>query len=247
MVTINISPDVATLGARAGALGAETIRAAQDRRGEACIVLATGTSQLATLDRLATEPGIDWSRVTAFHLDEYIGLPRTHAAGFRRFLQERFLSRVEGVRFVPIEPEREPVSEIARLQALIGAAPIDLCLAGLGENCHLAFNDPPADFETEAAFLVVELDEACRRQQLGEGWFPALEAVPHRAISMSVRQILRSTRIVLSVPETRKAQAVHDMMAGAVTPLHPASILREHPDTTLFLDAASSALLSGAQ
>lgn len=242
---INVSPDVATLGVRAGALGAQTIRDALDRRGAARIVLATGTSQLATLDRLATEPGIDWSRVTAFHLDEYIGLPRTHAAGFRRFLQERFLSRIADVRFVPIEAEHDPAVEIARLQALIGAGPVDLCLAGLGENCHLAFNDPPADFETEAAFLVVELDEACRRQQLGEGWFPTLEAVPHRAISMSVRQILRSRRIVLSVPETRKAQAVHDMMTGVVTPLHPASILREHPDATLFLDAASSALLPG--
>ena len=199
-----------------------------------------------TLDRLLAEPGIDGSRVTAFHLDEYIGLPETHPASFRRFLRERFVARAAGVRFVPIDPSGDPKAEIDRLSASIRAAEIDLCLAGLGENCHLAFNDPPADFETQAAFLVVALDEACRRQQLGEGWFPSLSEVPREAVSMSVHQIMRSARIVLSVPEARKARAVRDMMTGEVTPLHPASVLRQHPAASVFLDPDSAALLDPA-
>jgi len=213
------------------------------QRGEARVILATGVSQFATLDRLVVAPGIDWSCVTAFHLDEYIGLPEGHPASFRRYLQERFVAHVEGVRFVAVDGGHDPASEVARLGSLIEGAPIDVCFAGLGENCHLAFNDPPADFEIESPYLVVTLDEACRRQQLGEGWFPSLSDVPTQAISMSVRQIMRSETIVLSVPETRKAQAVRDMMTGEVTPLHPGSILRQHRDTSLFLDHESAALL----
>lgn len=243
MLRIDVSPDANTLAARAAALAAATLRAALGRAGEARIVLATGASQIATLERLVAEPGIDWGRVAAFHLDEYVGLPESHPASFRRYLRERFVARAPGVRFHPITPEGDLAAELARLEALIGAAPVDLCLAGVGENCHLAFNDPPADFEAGAAFLSVALDEACRRQQLGEGWFARLEDVPARAVSMSVRQILRSRRIVLSVPDARKARAVRDMMTGPVTPAHPASILRGHPDATLFLDPASAALL----
>jgi glucosamine-6-phosphate deaminase len=244
MVTIEIIPDTRQLGCRAAACGAVAIRAAQARNGEARIILATGVSQLAMLDRLVAEPGIDWSRVTAFHLDEYIRLPEGHPASFRRYLEERFVARVPAARFVPIDGNRDPAAEIERLGALIAAGPIDVCFAGLGENCHLAFNDPPADFETESAYLVVTLDEACRRQQLGEGWFPTLADVPAEAISMSVRQIMRSATVVLSVPEARKAKAVHEMMTGDVTPLHPGSILRQHPNTTMFLDRESAALLS---
>ncbi len=243
MIRIDVGPDAATLGARAATLAAATLREALTRAGEARVVLATGASQIATLERLVAEPGIDWGRVTAFHLDEYVGLPDTHPASFRRYLRERVVARVPELRFHPITPEGDLAAELARLEALLGAAPVDLCLAGVGENCHLAFNDPPADFETEAAFLLVSLDEACRRQQLGEGWFARLEDVPTRAVSMSVRRILRSRRIVLSVPDARKAPAVRDMMTGEVTPAHPASILRHHPDTTLFLDPASAALL----
>ena len=242
MVKIIVA-DPTQLGAKAAALGAAAIRAAVARAGTARIILATGVSQFAMLDHLVAAPDIDWSHVTAFHLDEYIGLPAGHPASFRRYLEERVVARVPAIRFVPIDGNADPATENARLGALIAAAPIDVCFAGLGENCHLAFNDPPADFEADAAYITVTLDAACRRQQLGEGWFPTLEDVPSQAISMSVRQIMRSAMIVLSVPQARKAQAVRDMMTGPVTPLHPASILRQHADTTMFLDRDSAALL----
>ncbi len=247
MITPDISPDPAELGRRAASAGAGLIRATLAARGSARIILATGASQFALLDHLVREPGIDWRRVTAFHLDEYVGLPEDHPASFRRYLRERFVARVGAVDFVPVDGNAPPAAEIARLGALIGAAPIDVCFAGLGENCHLAFNDPPADFDTEAAFLTVTLDEACRRQQLGEGWFPTLADVPQAALSMSIRQIMRSTAIVLSVPDARKAQAVSDMLHRPVGPLHPGTILRQHPDVRLFLDTASAALLPPAR
>ena len=243
---LDVSPDAATLGGRAAALGAAIIRSRLAAGGQARIVLATGASQFATLDRLAAEPGIDWPRVTAFHLDEYIGLDERHPASFRRYLRKRFVDRVGLARFVAIDGMADPAMEAARLGALIGAAPIDLCFAGVGENCHLAFNDPPADFTTQDAFLPVELDQACRRQQLGEGWFPSLEAVPAQALSMSISQIMRSGRIVLSVPDRRKAQAVRDMLHAGVSPQHPASILRRHAGAALFLDRAAASLLPGA-
>jgi glucosamine-6-phosphate deaminase len=242
MVKIVVA-DPAQLGAEAAALGAASVRAALARTGAARIILATGVSQFAMLDHLVTAPGIDWSRVTAFHLDEYIGLAPSHPASFRRYLAERVVARVPTIHFVPIDGNADPATETARLGALIATAPIDVCFAGLGENCHLAFNDPPADFDTDAAYIAVTLDEACRRQQLGEGWFPSMEDVPTHAISMSVRQIMRSATIVLSVPEARKARAVRDMMTGPVTPLHPASILREHGAVTMFVDRDSASLL----
>ena len=243
LITPDISSGPAELGRRAASAGAAGIRAALAARGSARIILATGASQFATLDHLVREPGIDWRRVTAFHLDEYTGLPEDHPASFRRYLRERFVARVGAVDFVPIDGGATPATEITRLGALIGAAPIDVCFAGLGENCHLAFNDPPADFTTEDAFLTVTLDEACRRQQLGEGWFPTLAEVPQTALTMSIRQIMRSTAIVLSVPDARKAQAVCDMLRQPVGPLYPGSILRQHADVRLFLDTASAALL----
>lgn len=158
-------------------------------------------------------------------------------------MRERFVARVGPVDFVPVNGDAEPAAEIARLDTLIGAAPIDLCFAGLGENCHLAFNDPPADFATSDPFLVVTLDEACRRQQLGEGWFPALSAVPGTAMTMSISQIMRSRVIVLSVPDSRKAQAVFDMLHQPVDPAFPGTILRRHSAVRLFLDKASAAML----
>ena len=231
------------IGQKAASAGAVIIRAAIAERGDARIVLATGVSQFAVLDHLVQEPGIDWRTVTVFHLDEYIGLPEDHPASFRRYLRERFVARVGPVDFVPVNGDSEPAAEIARLNTLIGVAPIDLCFAGLGENCHLAFNDPPADFATSDPFLAVTLDEACRRQQLGEGWFPTLSAVPRTAITMSISQIMRSRAIILSVPDARKAQAVFDMLHQPIDPAFPGTILRRHPAVRLFLDTASAALL----
>lgn len=244
-ISVDVSPTLQELGRRAATLGAGAIRDALSRRGMARIILATGVSQFITLDYLVNEPDIDWSRVTAFHLDEYIGLPPNHPASFRRYLRERFVARVGKVDFVPIEAEAPMPGEIARLGALIGQAPIDVCFAGLGENCHLAFNDPPADFETDAPYLIVALDEACRRQQLGEGWFATLDDVPKTALSMSIRQIMRSVIVILSVSEARKAVAVRDMLHQPINPRYPATILRQHPNAHLFLDQAAASLALG--
>ena len=242
---LEILPDKAALGARAAADGAEAIRGALAARGESTIVVATGASQFETLAALVAEPGIDWSRVTAFHLDEYLGLAATHPASFRRYLHERFVSRLPDLgRFVPVESDADLQAELDRLNRLLGGREVDVCFAGIGENGHLAFNDPPADFEVDDPYIVVTLDEACRRQQLGEGWFPSLDAVPDRAISMTVRQILRSGRLIVSVPDARKASAVRAAVEGEVTPDHPASALQRHDDCTLYLDPPAASLLT---
>jgi glucosamine-6-phosphate deaminase len=247
MLDIRIVPDKATLGAQAAALGADAIRAALARHGEATIIVATGASQFEVLQHLVAAEGIDWSKVTAFHLDEYVGLSEAHPASFRRYLRERFVAPLGGtVTFNPVDGESDPQAETQRLNALIAGRRIDVCFAGIGENCHLAFNDPPADFETTEPYIVVTLDEACRRQQFGEGWFESLEAVPQRAISMSVQQIMTSKLIVLSVPDERKAKATRDAVEGPVSPLYPASILQTHPNTVLFLDPPAASLLAKA-
>lgn len=244
MVDLRIIPDKDTLGAEAAACGAAAIREALSRHGEATIVVATGASQFEMLKALVAAEDIDWSKVTAFHLDEYVGLDTSHPASFRRYLEERFVGPLGGaVRFMPVDGTAEPTAEAQRLNGLIAGRRIDVCFAGIGENCHLAFNDPPADFETNEPYIVVTLDEACRRQQFGEGWFPSFEAVPERAISMSVRQILKSALIVLSVSDARKAQATRDALEGPVSPLHPASILQQHANTVAFVDPAAASLL----
>ena len=242
-----LCPDPATLGRYAAEAGAAAIRTAIASRGEAVIVLATGASQFETLEVLTAEPGIEWDRVTAFHLDEYIGLPADHPASFRGYLRQRFMEPLGGrVRLHEIDGEApDPGAEAERLSALIAERKVDVCFAGLGENCHLAFNDPPADFTTHQAFIVVSLDEACRSQQLGEGWFATLDEVPRRAITMSVPQILRSGLIVLSVPDARKAAAVRDAVEGPVTPMQPGSALQNHPATRLFVDPPAASLLRG--
>lgn len=233
------------LGTAAAHEGANAIRRAIKDNGRAAIILATGASQFEMLQALINED-IDWTKVTVFHLDEYIGLPTGHPASFRLYLQQRFVSQVQGLgEFVAVDgSSADPEAEVARLNARIRDEDIAVCFAGIGENCHLAFNDPPADFETDAPYLIVSLDNACRHQQMGEGWFPTLADVPQKAISMSIRQIMKSAQIVLSVPDTRKAGAVADAVEGPVSSLYPASALQNHGATTLHLDAASAALLS---
>jgi glucosamine-6-phosphate deaminase len=235
------------MAAEAARRAAAALREAIAARGQARAIAATGASQIEFLDALAHEPGIDWPRTTFFHLDEYIGLPATHPASFRRYLQERIVERVRPGAFHFIAgdaPDAE--AECRRVGALLSQEPIDVAFVGIGENGHLAFNDPPADFETERPYLMVELDAACRRQQLGEGWFARLEDVPRQAISMSVAQILKAREIVCVVPDARKAQAVRDCLEGEVSPWHPASALQRHARTTVYLDADSSALLGRA-
>ncbi|MDX5479186.1 MAG: 6-phosphogluconolactonase, partial [Cyclobacteriaceae bacterium] len=183
---ISISPNPQELGQKAGESGANLIRKAINMQGFANIILATGTSQFETLNQLLMEEGIDWKKVTVFHLDEYIGLPASHPASFRKYLTERFFSKVDLKAYHLIYGEKDPKKECERLSILIQHHPIDVAFVGIGENGHLAFNDPPADLETKKPFIIVELDQACRMQQLGEGWFPDLESVPQKAISMSI-------------------------------------------------------------
>jgi glucosamine-6-phosphate deaminase len=236
----------AELGKAAASVAATAIRCAISDRGLARIIAATGASQLDFLDALTATTGIDWQKVELFHLDEYIGLPMHHAASFCQYLQERLITKTGIIRHHLLNGTDEPAELIRRVGGELKAAQIDVAFVGIGENGHLAFNDPPADFETEDAYILVNLDEACRRQQVGEGWFANLSEVPKRAISMSVRQILSTKEIIAIVPDARKAQAVKACVEGPISPMAPASILRTHPDTTIYLNGQSAALLSPA-
>lgn len=232
------------LGKAAAHQGAEAIRAAISRRGHANIIVATGASQFEMLEHLV-KADVDFSKVTAFHLDEYVGISSDHPASFRRYLRERFAEKLPDLgEIIYVDGDAGDLeAEVARVGRRIAQLDIDVCFAGIGENGHLAFNDPPADFDTEAPYHVVELDDACRAQQMGEGWFATLDDVPLRAVSMSVRQILKSAAIILSVPDARKAKAVQAATEGPVTPQVPASILQRHDSVTLHLDQDSAALL----
>ena len=233
-----------TMAAAAAEQAAESVRSAIAARGRAHVIAATGASQFEFLDHLVGAKGIDWARVAFFHLDEYVGLPETHPASFRKYLRERLADRVHPGAFHYIAGDApDPAGECRRVGAILARHPIDVAFVGIGENGHLAFNDPPADFEIADPYIVVDLDEDCRRQQLGEGWFPSLADVPRRAISMSIRQILKSREILCIVPDARKARAVADCLGGGVSPSHPASILQTHPRTTVFLDAPAASLL----
>jgi len=233
----------ATMGAEAARKGASLISAALNNNASARIILATGASQFEMLSELV-KADVDWSKVTVFHLDEYIGLPETHPASFRKYLKERFVEVVKPAAFHAIDGEADPKQECSRLGTLIAPQEIDVAFVGIGENAHLAFNDPPADFHIDEPYIVVDLDRVCRQQQLGEGWFPSLEAVPEKAISMSVKQIMKSKAIICTVPDERKAVAVQKTLEGAVIPEVPASILQNHPQAWLYLDRGSASLLN---
>jgi glucosamine-6-phosphate deaminase len=244
-VQIQVHSSKVELGEAVAREGAAAVAAAISGKGEAVVVFATGASQFEMLDALVRYD-IDWSRVTAFHLDEYVGLPADHKASFRRYLRERVVDRLPALReFVMVEGDSPDINaEVARLNARLAPLTVDICFAGIGENCHLAFNDPPADFTTNEPYLVVELDEACRRQQANEGWFASIADVPARAVSMSIRQIMKSKKLVLAVSDTRKAEAVRHALEGPVTPDYPASIIQQHPAVTIHLDHAAAALLA---
>lgn len=244
MMTINIKNQPEELGKAAGMHAANIIREAIKTKGQANIILATGTSQFETLNQLTSESGINWSKVVMFHLDEYLGLPMTHPASFRKYLKDRFISRVALKNAWLIDGEADHEQECKRLGNLITQYPIDIALVGIGENGHLAFNDPPANFETEAPYLVVHLDDRCRQQQMGEGWFKDLNEVPDKAISMSVKQIMKSKVIICSVPDARKAEAVRNTLEETVSEHYPASILQQHPDCHLYLDTAAASQLT---
>ncbi len=231
------------LAAAAATDAAARIRAAVDARGRARIIAATGAAQFEFLAALTARTDVPWAQVEMFHLDEYVGLPADHPASFRKFLKDRLITPTGLGHSHLLDGEQDPERVCAEVGAAITTAPIDVAFVGIGENGHLAFNDPPADFQTEQPFLVVALDEACRQQQVGEGWFATLADVPTHALSMSVRQILKASAIMAIVPDTRKAPAVRACLAGPVDPMAPASILQTHAHTCIYLDRASAAQL----
>jgi len=244
-IAVHLDPDVMAKVAAASA--AQILRDAIQRRGKAAFVAATGASQFNFLKYLVAAPGIAWERTTMFHLDEYIGMSADHPASFRRYLRERLTSKVPigTVHFIAGDAPDLAV-ELSQLNLAISSTSIDAAFVGIGENGHLAFNDPPADFETEHPYIIVTLDDACRQQQFGEGWFKTLDDVPRQAISMTVRQIMKAAHIVCTVPDKRKAQAVKACLEGEIGPMLPASILRTHRSYSLFLDKESASLLKPA-
>lgn len=237
-----IEKNVKQLGKKASEIVSAAIREAIAQNGSARILLATGASQLSTYEELVKE-NIEWDKVEMFHLDEYIGLPMIHGASFRRYLKERFVDLVHLKEAYFVDGEGDVAENIRILTEELRKAPIDVALIGIGENGHIAFNDPPADFETEESFIKVQLDEKCRLQQVGEGWFSRLEEVPKEAITMSVREIMRSRKIISIVPYKVKAEAVRDTLSADIGPKVPASILRTHEDWTLLLDEDSASLV----
>jgi glucosamine-6-phosphate deaminase len=243
-VVVKIFQNKKSLSIAAAECASATLRRVIHDRGQGRIVVATGTSQLDFLDALATSPDIDWQRVEMFHLDEYVGLPITHPASFRKYLLEKFIHKAGIAHYHLLDGEGDVDEVIRQVGTALKSAPVDVAFAGIGENAHLAFNDPPADFDTHEPYLLVELDEACRRQQVGEGWFASISEVPRQAISMSVHQILHAREIIAVVPDARKAHAVKLCVEGEITPMAPASILRTHPAATLYLDSESASQLS---
>lgn len=244
-MNIVISDNPVELGKVSAAAASEGIINAIKEKGQANVILATGASQFETLKNLVEDKNIEWSKVVMFHLDEYIGLPETAPASFRKYLKERFLNLVSPLKAsYLVNGETDPEGECKRLNQIIAEHPIDVALVGIGENGHLAFNDPPADFDTESPYIIVDLDEKCRLQQFNEGWFPSLAEVPKKAISMSIKQICKSKFIICSVPDSRKAEAVKNTLENKVSNIDPASILQTHANCLFFLDKSSASLLS---
>jgi glucosamine-6-phosphate deaminase len=240
---LRVFEDQSSLARAAAVQATEAIRSGIALHGRARVVAATGASQFEFLETLTTSPGIDWKRLELFHLDEYIGLPENHPASFCKFLRQRLIDKTGISDYHLLTGNANPTEIIRLAAAAIALSPVDIAFVGIGENGHLAFNDPPADFQTEEPYVVVQLDEACRQQQVGEGWFQTLSDVPRQAISMSIRQILKSKEILCIAPDARKASAVQACFGGAISPLAPASILRTHPNTVVYLDQHSARLL----
>lgn len=242
---LRLFPDKVSLGRAAAEQAATAIRSAIAERGRARIIAATAASQLEFLEALTKAPNIDWTKVEAFHLDEYIGLPITHPGSFRKMLMEQLVKKTGITHYHLLDGDATDPAAIAReVGKHVASAPIDIAFLGIGENGHIAFNDPPADFNVEGPYIIVNLDEACRQQQVGEAWFSDISQVPTRALSMSPLQILKAREILAVVPDKRKAQAVKACFEGAISPMAPASILRRHPNATVYLDGNSASLLS---
>jgi glucosamine-6-phosphate deaminase len=244
-VKIEVFKTKGECGAAAADRGSEILKQAITANGRASFIVATGASQFDFLKALTEKEGIDWRLTTMYHLDEYIGMNADHPASFRRYLKERLVDVVHPgtVHFIQGQAD-DPAAECRRINNIISQDKIDVAFVGIGENGHLAFNDPPADFDTEVPYIIVALDDACRQQQFGEGWFASLDEVPNTAISMSIQQIMKSETIICTVPDKRKARAVKQCFEGEISPLHPASILRKHPRAFVYLDDDAASLLT---
>jgi len=242
---LEIFPNKESLGAAAAKKAADILTKTIQKKGRATFIAATGASQFEFLENLTNISSIDWSKITMFHLDEYVGLPETHPASFRKYLKERLINKVNPGNVHLIKGDaKSPELECEHLNKIIKQKEIDVAFVGIGENGHLAFNDPPADFDTKKPYLVVNLDDVCRKQQLGEGWFENLEEIPKLAISMSIYQIMKSKNIICTVSDKRKAKAVKNCLETEISPLYPASILRKHPQVYFYLDKNSASLIN---
>lgn len=248
-MNIHIHDSESAMARAAAEKAAFALNRALGSKKEVRLVAATGNAQFKFLEELYARKDIDWKRISLFHLDEYVGLPKTHPASFAGYIQERIVDKLHPGRAVLLDGSaKDPEAERKRVSSLLAEAPADVAFVGIGENGHLAFNDPPADFETEEPYIIVDLDERCRLQQVGEGWYKGLDEVPTRAFSMSIRQIMKSSTIIAIVPEKRKAEAVRNCLAkdAAISPKHPSSILKKHSDAHIYLDADSASLLEKA-
>ena len=245
-MNINIVQTSKEAAAQAAIKGGDIICSAQRHQKKVRIILATGTSQFLVLENLIKNPGINWRNCEIFHLDEYIGLTSNHPASFVRFIKERFISKVPPVaHFEYINGASTNLEqELLRLNKSISTNAIDIAFVGIGENAHIAFNDPPADFQTNTPFIRVSLDQKCREQQVGEGWFNRLADVPLEAITIIIKQILKSKSIICTVLEDRKATAVKEAIEGPHSNLCPASALKRHPNTHYFFDSDAAGQLS---
>lgn len=243
---IKVFPDRTLLSHAAAEQAANAIRRAIAENGHTRIVVASAASQIEFLEALTRAPNIDWKSVEAFHLDEYVGLSMSHPGSFRRMVQEQLIKKTGITNYHLLDGDAvDPEAVAFRVGKELSSAPIDIAFLGIGENGHIAFNDPPADFETEEPYIIVNLDDACRQQQVGEAWFKDISQVPKQAISMSARQILKAKELLAVVPDIRKARAVKACFEGEISPLAPSSILRTHPNTTVYLDKNSASMLSG--
>lgn len=245
-MNVRIERNRRTMSEAAASHAAASIREAIARRGKARVVAATGASQLEFLSVLTATADIAWPRVELFHLDEYIGLPASHPASFRRYLREQLIDKTGITTYHFLDGEGDLADVRERVGHALSREPVDVMFAGIGENAHLAFNDPPADFDATDPYIIVKLDEACRRQQVGEGWFARFEDVPDTAVSISIQQMLKALEILVIVPDARKADAVKATLEGEIGPAVPASILRTHPNVTLFLDEPAASRLEPA-
>src|ERR1022692_1391895 len=243
-MVLKVFNDKVSLGKAAAEQASTAIRRAIQDHGQARVIAATAASQLEFVNALTKAQDIDWKQVELFHLDEYVGLPITHPGSFRKMLLEQLIQKTGITRYHLLDGDADAPDVVRRASAALASAPVDIAFLGIGENGHLAFNDPPADFQTEEPYLIVKLDEACRQQQVGEGWFKDISEVPTRAISMSIKQILKSRKILCVVPDQRKAAAVKACLEGEISPTAPASILQTHHDAAIYLDAGSSSLLA---